>query len=188
MKDSPLQKLREEKGLSQRQLAHSVGISRGRLRRLEGGGFEIATYSELKKICKTLGVNFEEILRSEGNENQKPLLRRTGESSFLLESEESGYRIVSLLPWGEDLFVGKLFLSPKRKLSPDESPHAKKLLLTILVGLFRIEVLGQSYELEAGDSLLFDATSSYTLENPLLRESVSFLTAIPGLALRNAPG
>ena len=187
-KESVLRRYREEKGLSQRQLSHLVRISRGRLRRLEEGrGFEQATYEELKRLCSALGIEFDEILRSEGGEKEKVFLRRAGESSFFLEVGGSGYRIVSLLPRCEELFVGKIFLAPKGKIAANESPRSKKILLTVLIGGFRAEYLRQSYELNAGDSLLFDGTFPYLLENPLLRESVCFLMAVPGFVLTEPP-
>lgn len=180
MKAHDLQTLRKEKGFSQRRLANAVGISRGRLRRLEDGEAESITYRELKGICSMLGVNLEEFFQKDAASDHKPVFRRSGEAAFRLEASSLGYQILSLLPRSEDLFVGKIFVLPQKKLFAKQGPCAKKIYITTLVGMFRIEVFGQSYELNMGDSLLFDGSASYSIENPTLRESVAFLVTIPG--------
>ena len=181
MKEDYLQNLREERGISQRRLAHAVGISRGRLRRLEDGEIESITYRELKEICLALGLKPEDFFQPDALDGSQPVLRRAGESAFKIKVSGAGYELLSLLPSSEDLFAGKIFVLPKKKLSPKETPQAKKIYITTLVGLFRIEVAGKAYELHPGDSLLFDGSGPYSLENPTLRESAAFFVTVPGL-------
>ena len=115
MKEDYLQKLREEKGFSQRRLAHVVGISRGRLRRLEGGEMESITYRELKEICLALGLKPEEFFQRDAPDGSQPVLRRAGESAFKIKVSGAGYELLSLLPSSEDLFAGKIHAVLHRK-------------------------------------------------------------------------
>ena len=177
-----LREVREEKGFSQRQLAETAGISRGRLRRLEDGGFETASVTELKRICDALGLGLEEFFRKQEGWKENPFLSHAGTASVCLESIKSGYRIVSLLPPCADLFFGKIFVLPRKTVISSENLHVKKILLVGLIGILRVEVEGEIYEVKAGDNLLFDGRAPYRIENPLLRESVAFLITVPGLA------
>lgn len=54
--------IREEKGLTQQEVAYAVGKDRQSIYRLEKGSFN-PSYLYLKQVCEGLGVELEEVLR-----------------------------------------------------------------------------------------------------------------------------
>lgn len=176
---SLLRKMREKQGVSQRMLAEKCGISRGRLRRLEGKEFDQVTYAELRRISEALGVEPGEIFFGDEALAYDFHLGRKGESSFQWDAESVGYKILSLIPVRKDLFVGKLFVSGKKCLSSMHAPRAGVVFLQMLLGKFRIQVAGESHEIGEGDRLLFRGNVPYRIENPLLRDSEALLLTLP---------
>lgn len=59
-------KARENKGLSQRQLANAVGISNAELSKIESGEREIPNPKILKKISKHINLNYNDMLNMIG--------------------------------------------------------------------------------------------------------------------------
>ena len=55
-------KARENKGLSQRQLANAVGISNAELSKIESGEREVPNPKILKKISKYINLNYNDML------------------------------------------------------------------------------------------------------------------------------
>ena len=173
-----LGELREKRGLSQRMLSERAGISRGRLRRLEGPQFEQATYSELKRISEALGMELEEIFHGEDPLFAGICLGKAGQAAFQLDQRSLGYRIISFLPPRTDFFSGKLFVLGGREVPSNYAPHADKIFLQVLLGSLRIFIKGETHEIQVGDSFLFPG-ASYRIENPLSRDSVALLLTIP---------
>ena len=176
---SPLRKMREKEGVSQRVLAEKCEISRGRLRRLEGKEFDHVTYGELKRISDALGVEPGEMFFGADALTYDFYLGRKGESAFQWDAPGVGYKITSLTPTRKDLFVGRLFVSAKRRLSSAHTPRAGTIFLEMLLGKLRLELAAESYEIEEGDHLLFRGNVGYSIENPLLRDSEAFLLTLP---------
>jgi len=60
--ESPLKKLREEAGLSQQELASSIGVGVTTVSRWERGVSEaMLTVPQMKALCKLLGKSIEEL-------------------------------------------------------------------------------------------------------------------------------
>ena len=174
-----LQRLREKRGMSQRTLAEKAGISRGRLRRLEGAGFEEATYAELKRISEVLATRVEEMLQeNEGVVNQVSF-SRAGETAFQMNALSSGYRMDSFFAARSDFFGGKIFVGAKKVLLPGQLPQAKIIFLQVVLGVIKVEREGEKYELHEGDRIVLSGDLPYRLENPLFRDSVAFLITVP---------
>lgn len=178
---SPLRVLREARGVSQRTLSESAGISRGRLRRLEEGRFQEATFAELSRLAGALGVDVREFFRGTEINTHGTHLTRAGEQGFEMKGNGAGYRIVSYLPPRPDLFAGKIFISPRKKWPSAETPRAGTIFLQMMLGTLRVAMGSESYHVEEGDSFVFHGDTPYALENPLLREAVGFVVTIPVL-------
>ena len=178
----PLRKLREKQGLSQRTFSEKTGISRGRLRRLEGKRFDLATYGELIRISKALGVDLGEMFQKEEALSDGAYLVRAGQTAFQLDVTGEGYKIVSFLPPRGDLFCGKLFVSAKKGLSSAHAPRAGTIFLQMLLGSLRVTMKGQIHEIQEGDSLVFPGGGPYTIENLLLRDSVALFLTLPAFS------
>lgn len=57
-----IQRLREEKGLSQRQLASRAGVTNGYISQLEAGDKKNPSLAVLQRLAKALGVPVTELL------------------------------------------------------------------------------------------------------------------------------
>lgn len=182
-KGSLLRELREKQGLSQRTLSEKAGISRGRLRRLEGRQFELATYGELKRITHALGIELGEIFDGEDLLTPGFSIGKAGQTAFEIDARNAGYKIVSFLSPRPDLFSGKLFVSGGRQVPSNQVPCAEKIFLQMLLGSLRIFVKGETHEIEEGDSFLFCGDAPYTIENSLSRDSVALILTVPAFAL-----
>lgn len=64
----------ENKGLSQRQLAHAIGISNAALSKIESGETEIPNPKILKKISKHIDLNYNDMMSMIGLETQITML------------------------------------------------------------------------------------------------------------------
>lgn len=180
---SPIRRIREEQGLSQRLLAERTNISRGRLRRLEGNGFGRATLDELARISKTLGIQVERFLRCEKAFNHGAHFLKAGEASLQIGMPEVNCKIDAFLPSAADLFIGKLYVAPKKIIPAGKVPHAQQIFLLMLLGALRIEAFRQTYEIRVGESIYLRDEASYSIENPLLRDSVALLVTTPTIKL-----
>jgi len=176
---SPIARLRRVRSLSQRTLADQTEISRGRLRRLEGARFEDATYSELGRIAKVLAVEVRHLIDFKETLPNGCHQTPSDKFTFQLSGRAVGYRIVSFVPAQSDLFAGKILVFPKKTLSTIHVPRARTIFLQMSLGALTLRRNGETYSLSEGESLLFEGESPYTLENPLVRESVASLVTYP---------
>ncbi len=176
--ESPLRRFREKQGTSQRKLAEESGISRGRLRRLEGPDFEQATFDELRRISAALGVEVEKLFEGILPDN-RACLRKSGNAAFEMDYPDLGFKIVSFLPPRDNFFIGKLFIRQRRRLLADQTPRAKTIFIQTLLGSVKVEAKGSLYEIAEGDSLFFPGDLPYALENPIRRDSVVLFFTLP---------
>ena len=182
--DSLLQKVRMKTGLSQRQLSEKSGISRGRLRKLEGQSFEEMTLRELGKISEALGKDLNELIKQNKDFPSGISVGRAGEVPFTLNVAKNGCRIASLTFPRDDFFIGKIFLGGKKSLRGDEVPCAKTVFIQALLGSFQFETGQDVFELKEGDCLLFPGDSGYVIRNPLARESVGVFITLPAFTVK----
>lgn len=181
---SPIATARRKRGLSQRALAEEAQISRGRLRRLEGGGFEEASFRELKRIATVLGLEAKRLIAERGELGDEIYHIPAGKMSFQFDGSGVGYRITSLVPASSPLFAGKLFVFPKRLLSEVHVPRARIIFLQMSLGSLVFVREGERRLIREGETLLFEGELPYRLENPGVRESVALLVTQPSFVSR----
>lgn len=174
-----LQSLREAKGMSQRTLSARTGISRGRLRRIEGSGFDQVTFKELKLVSQVLGTHIQEAIRESQDSTDGILLGRSGKDIREVLVKNSGCKISMFFPPSAGLYVAKIFISGGKNLDSRQFPSFKSFFLQGLLGAFQLKVDGQSYEMREGDYLLCPFASDFSLRNPLMRDCSGFLVALP---------
>lgn len=182
--DSLLQRVRIKSGLSQRHLAEKSGISRGRLRKLEGRNFEEITLRELGKISEALGKDLKELIERNRDFPRGASVGRAGEVPFELNVANAGCRIASLTFPRAGFFIGKLFLGGRKVLGGEDAPRATAIFIQVLLGAFKLETGEDLFELKEGDRLLFPGNSSYVIRNPFTRESVGFFITIPAFSIK----
>jgi len=177
-----LGELRRRQTISQRTFAERSGISRGRLRRLEGGQFEQATLEEFKRMAFALGLEPAELLTATDSPHGGSLLSKAGETSFQIGEASTGLRIRSFFLPQRDIFAGKMFISSQCTVPSGKTPRCKLMFLQLLLGKLKVITSSQTQELREGDCLLFLSPIPYSLKNPLRREAVTLLVTVPGLA------
>lgn len=176
--------LREERGMSQRELAQASGISRGRLRHLENGSFEDVTFGELKRMAEILKTDLRDFLACTAeNGFLLPELVKMGEAAFQMELPQAGCRILSHHVPRPDFFSGKLLVGANKLISSKYAPRASSVLIQVVIGKLRVEIREASYEIGEGDSLIFPGDTPYTIENPTLRDCLANLITVPSFLI-----
>ena len=70
--ESPLNKLREEAGLSQQELATRIGVAVATISRWERGAPAMLTVPQMKALCKVFGKSIEELPDEFGPPKRSP--------------------------------------------------------------------------------------------------------------------
>jgi mannose-6-phosphate isomerase-like protein (cupin superfamily) len=146
---------------------------------LEGEAFDEATYGELRRMAKTLGLDLNRLVETNPSLQSGFYLSRGESISFQVDGRSVGYKIISSVPPQPNLFVGKLLVLPKASLSAIQTPHAEIIFLQMILGSLAVTFKGESHEVREGRSLIFQGDQPYRIENPLVRESVGLLVTHP---------
>lgn len=176
---SILRKLREEKGLSQRELAKKLGICKSSLVYFERKAFEDMTVRELKRLSKVFEFNFEELMLSNGS--KKPAITRFSleKPSFTLDYGE-GVRINSHLEKPAAIFAGTLALGPYKTFPKEKAPRGDIVFYLILEGTLTVKSGSEECVLKEGETLALQHPPPYELYNPhQFKEVVAFFSTIP---------
>ncbi len=80
-----LKKLRKKKGLTQVQLAESVGITHGTISRLEKGHIKEVGSETVKKIAKSLGVTMDYLLGTTEELASQDIILRDTEAEYIVQ-------------------------------------------------------------------------------------------------------
>jgi transcriptional regulator with XRE-family HTH domain len=152
--------LREQRGLSLRELAERCDLSFNAIGRIERGDSS-PTVSTLHQLANALEVSIGALFEN-GHEGAVVFIPRDRR----LRSEANGISMESL---GSGLRDQKLepFLAtvvPGAGSSP--ITHNGEEFVHCLAGIIRYQVNDETYSLEAGDSLLFEASQAHCFTNP----------------------
>lgn len=152
--------LREQNGLSLRALAEACDLSVNAISMIERGESS-PRVSSLHLLAKALNVRITEFFESEDRcsvvlvrKDERP---RTESDGLSLESVGSGIRNQQLEPFV--VTIGAKGGSGERIEHPGEE------FVHCLRGSLEYMVAGEAFALEAGDSLLFDATQPHAFRN-----------------------
>lgn len=152
--------LREQSGLSLRALAEACDLSVNAISMIERGESS-PRVSSLHLLAQALNVRITEFFESEDRcsvvfvrKNERP---RTGSDGLSLESVGSGIRNQQLEPF--------VVTVAARGNSGETIEHPGEEFVHCLRGSLEYLVAGETFSLEAGDSLLFDATQPHSFRN-----------------------
>ena len=152
--------LREQNGLSLRALAEACDLSVNAISMIERGESS-PRVSSLHLLAQALNVRITEFFESEDRcsvvlvrKHERP---RTGSDGLSLESVGSGIRNQQLEPFV--VTVGS------RVSSGATIEHPGEEFVHCLRGRLEYAVAGETFMLEAGDSLLFDAAQPHSFRN-----------------------
>ena len=162
-----LRALRAERNWSLDQLAHSSGISRATLSRLENA--EVSpTASVLGKLCASYGLTMSRLLRMVEDEFA-PLVSRA--EQVVWQDPAHGFRRRSVSPPAHTLAAEALecTLAPDTDIAYDTAPRpGLEHHLVMLEGALTVTVDGRRHVLAAGDCLRYQLTgpSAFSTAQP----------------------
>jgi len=158
-----LRSKRKARGLSLDELARSSGVSRAALSQIETCKTN-PTVGVLWKIATGLGIPFSELL--DATPQPFAVLRR--HESQVLRSPDGKFESRPLVPAGATPLVElyELRLSPRSVHSAEPHAPGTREIIVVLTGQIRMRVGDELIDLQAGDSLAFEADKSHAYENP----------------------
>jgi transcriptional regulator with XRE-family HTH domain len=168
-----LRRLRIKRGLSLERLARHSGVSRAMLSQIELGK-SAPTITTLWKIARSLGVTFSALI-GRGDESAPRVL--TPESAKLLTNQDGSFTSRALFPFGEPRRTEFYELRLKARGLENASPHPPGTSenLVVTAGAVQIQVGGTTYDLRAGDAILFVADVPHSYRNAGTGEAVMYL-------------
>jgi transcriptional regulator with XRE-family HTH domain len=158
-----LRKLRKEQNLTQLELAQQVGITNGQVSTIERG-VSSPSLSTLHRIARALNVPMQEFFEDERNKEIEIVRKGKGrkvassQENAALEvlcarSDRGAFNVLFL-----DLDSGELRLAPRPSV-PEEY------YLYVLRGKCEIQIQGDSYVLDPGDSIFVKAQRDQIIRN-----------------------
>lgn len=154
---------RKRRDMSLDQLSHATGVSRAALSQIETRKTN-PTIGVLWKIASGLGVPFSDLI----GESRMALsvLRRA--DTQVLRSTDRKFESRPLVPAAgvNEIEMYELSLAARSRHTSDPHGPGTKELVVVLSGALRMTVGDHTDELEAGDSVVFDANLPHVYENP----------------------
>jgi len=168
-----LRRLRTKRQLSLERLAHLSGVSRAMLGQIELGQ-SAPTINVLWKIARALGVTFSALISSRTSTGAVVL---HAAESKLLTSTDGAFSSRALFPFDEPRRVEfyELRLTAGGVDHADAHPPGTSENLVVTEGAVEIETAGETYRLDAGDSILFEADSPHVYRNAGDADAVMYL-------------
>jgi transcriptional regulator with XRE-family HTH domain len=158
-----LRKLRKEQNLTQLELAQQVGITNGQVSTIERG-VSSPSLSTLHRIARALNVPMQEFFEDERNKDVELVRKGKGRKVastredvtvevLCARSDRGAFNVLFL-----DLDAGELRLAPRPSV-PEEY------YLYVLRGKCEVEIQGDSYVLDPGDSIFVKAQREQIIRN-----------------------
>jgi len=168
-----LRRLRVKRGLSLEKLAQSSGVSRAMLCQIELGK-SAPSINVVWKIARALDVTFSALITHRGDTGT---LVMRADAAKRLTSHDGGFVSRALFPFDEPRRVEfyELRLGPRMREPADAHPAGTTENLIVATGRLEMTVGRQTYALETGDAILFEADVPHTYVNPGDRETVMYL-------------
>ena len=156
---------RAERGWSLQQLADRAGVSAAAIHKVEKSGMT-PTIGTLMKIAAALGKSVGHFI--EESEPLRPVTHIRPDERARLYTSKQGLALHNISGRYGPFFVAgaEADVDPWADSGPEPMIHPGEELVLILEGAMRFVVGGETYELEAGDSLHFRTTLSHSWSNP----------------------
>jgi transcriptional regulator with XRE-family HTH domain len=172
-------KARAERGWSLAQLAERAGLSTAAIHKIEKSGMT-PTIASLMKVAAALGksVGFfvEEI------EATRPVTVIRGSERSRLYTSKQGLELQNISGrYGPFWVAGaEAFVDPGADSGPEPMSHPGEELVLMLEGRMIFTIDGDSYELDAGDSIHFRTVRPHSWANPEQQPARAIWLAIRG--------
>ena len=163
-----LRDLREERRLSQRDLAKRLGIQRSYLQRLECKPLDEISFGELKLLARGFEMKMEELIHrfQIAQKGEEFLCRSNLKNPFSLSEVAKGIQFASYLKRRGICSVGALILQPRTGLSKDETPNAEFLFCLVMEGNLLLNLFCKDYFFKEEECFSLDGHLLYELYNP----------------------
>ena len=154
---------RRRRDMSLDQLAQRTGVSRAGLSQIETRKTN-PSIGVLWKIASGLGIPFSDLIGD--SQHAVSVLRRA--DGQVLRSTDHKFESRPLMPSGgaNQIEVYELRLAARSRHASDAHGAGTRELVVVLSGALRMVVGNHSEQLEAGDSMLFNANVPHVYENP----------------------
>jgi XRE family transcriptional regulator, regulator of sulfur utilization len=158
-----LHEQRRRRDMSLDQLAQRTGVSRAGLSQIETRKTN-PSIGVLWKIASGLGIPFSQLIGDSAY--AVSVLHRS--DAQVLRSADRKFESRPLMPSGgtNQIEVYELRLAAHSRHTSDAHGSGTRELIIVLSGSLRMAVEGQTQDLAAGDSLLFNANAPHVYENP----------------------
>lgn len=167
-----IRQLRDQRGLTQQQLARLSEIPRPTLASLESGAAN-PTLSVLTGVAAALQVSIEELIGPPRNQVQ---IFRAG---FGKTRKKSGGTISHLLPESiPGLDISKIELVPGGHFTGVPHTTGTREYLTCINGKIELKIAGESWSLETGDSIVFRGDQRHSYHNPENRQTCRAISVV----------
>ncbi|MBB2480718.1 helix-turn-helix transcriptional regulator [Bacillus sp. APMAM] len=172
-----IRELRQQQGLTLKELSENTNLSVGFLSQVERGTSSLAITS-LKKIADSLGVEMSYFFQQESSSNYTVTLEN--QKSFEVEGNATKYVKLSGSFPGRNLESMLVTLRPFQKDTQLYS-HPGEEFHYVVKGQLIIRVDNQEYILNPGESIHFPSEKEHQWENPLNEETVLLSVLTPVL-------
>jgi len=158
-----LKKIRKEKKLSLDKLAELTGVSKSMLRQIEMGASS-PTIATIWKISNGLKISFTSLLNAPQSET---ILIRRPDAEPLVE-DKGKYRLYPLFPSadGRRFEIYSIEIEKGGRLKAEAHQDGTQEFITVYEGELSLQVNGEDYHLDQGDSIMFRADHRHTYHNP----------------------
>jgi transcriptional regulator with XRE-family HTH domain len=156
-----LRALRERKGWSLRQLSEKCGLSINAISRIERGE-NSPTITSLSRLAEALSIPITDFFSGKPKKSIEFIKKGTG-----IRNEDDGITVEQLGKGlaGHQLEPFLLQINPQSEHFPETIKHPGKEFVLCLSGEVEFLVDDQIFQLEAGDSLLFEGMRSHHYRN-----------------------
>lgn len=160
--------LREQRGLTQQQIAKIAGVPRATWGNLESGDAN-PTLQVLTKVAAALQVRLEELLSAPRTEARHVLARE------LFVRRRGDVQIRRLLPEAlPGLEIERMQFPPKGSMVGVPHTPGTREYLTVEQGAIELRVGGESYRLAEGDVVMFRGDQRHAYANIHARETIAY--------------
>lgn len=158
-----LKKLRQERNLTQGQLAKAAGVSKAMVSEIEKGGSN-PTINTLWKLAKGLNVPYTQLMAEVDSDTT--IIRR--DDAPMLDGEQGHYRIYSYFKTTPTRNFEMFYCELDGNSSNESIGHvdSSQEYIYVIDGELELQAGEQTYLIEAGDAVLFDPSIRHIYGNP----------------------
>jgi len=169
-----IKQFREEKGLTLKNVSDATGLSVGFLSQIERNITD-PSIASLKKIADVLGVKIKEFF--EKMPEKKLVVRRDERNKLLLGNSKIMYEL--LAPSMDRKMEPLLKVIEPKASSGMVEGHEGEEFACVLEGTLEVCIGDETYILEEGDSIYFNADQPHLYKNPGVKKCVCIWVTTP---------